>query len=278
MFSGRLKRNLKRCRTLSALRVESALSFRPNTSWKRVSAVSLAPTRKADTEREGVRVKEAGENEKLGYYVNKCWYHISLLLLAVGLILLCMVFDTERGAEVERELLSRKWQLSLCHITWWNLCTTKWLRGWPRMCLQRGKAQVVLIKTKPHPQNKIPEGPNRGIFHFAVTNLSCHVANSPFLWLDDCCFTGFGGEWWSEPMRRGPSSLRLWGWKLRPVGRFIYSRLREKDLLIDPPLEQSHYHVWDERVETQNLLRGLLAKERKTHEGDWMYSSVLFYG
>lgn len=46
MLSGRLKRNLKRCRTLSALRVESALSLRPRTSWKRVSAVWLAP---ADT-------------------------------------------------------------------------------------------------------------------------------------------------------------------------------------------------------------------------------------
>lgn len=45
MLSGRLNRNLKRCRTLSAFRVESALSFRPKTSWKRVSAVSLAPMR-----------------------------------------------------------------------------------------------------------------------------------------------------------------------------------------------------------------------------------------
>ena len=69
MLSGRLNRNLKRCRTLSALRVESALSFRPKTSWKRVSAVSLAPTREKESEE---RVKEAGENEKLGYYKNKC--------------------------------------------------------------------------------------------------------------------------------------------------------------------------------------------------------------
>lgn len=51
MLSGRLKRNLKRCRTLRALRVESALSFRPRTSWKRVSAVSLAPMRGTESER-----------------------------------------------------------------------------------------------------------------------------------------------------------------------------------------------------------------------------------
>lgn len=51
MLSGRLKRNLKRCRTLSALRVESALSFRPKTSWNRVSAVSLAPTRNTERAR-----------------------------------------------------------------------------------------------------------------------------------------------------------------------------------------------------------------------------------
>lgn len=43
MLRGKLKRNLKRCRTFSALRVESALSFLPKTSWNRVSAVSLAP-------------------------------------------------------------------------------------------------------------------------------------------------------------------------------------------------------------------------------------------
>lgn len=69
MLSGRLKRNLKRCRTLSALRVESALSFRPKTSWNRVSAVSLAPTRNTERREEE---KEAGANEKLGYYKNKC--------------------------------------------------------------------------------------------------------------------------------------------------------------------------------------------------------------
>ena len=48
MLSGRLKRNLNLCRTLRALRVESALSFRPSTSWNRVSAVSLAPTRQSN--------------------------------------------------------------------------------------------------------------------------------------------------------------------------------------------------------------------------------------
>lgn len=79
MLSGRLKRNLKRCRTLSALRVESALSFRPRTSWKRVSAVSLAPTREG-----GVRVREAGENERLEYYKNKFRYHISLFMWVSG--------------------------------------------------------------------------------------------------------------------------------------------------------------------------------------------------
>lgn len=86
MLSGRLKRNLKRCRTLSALRVESALSFRPKTSWKRVSAVSLAPVRRTERDREWVRGKEAGENEKLGYYKNKCWYHISLLMSVSGFL------------------------------------------------------------------------------------------------------------------------------------------------------------------------------------------------
>lgn len=60
MLSGRLKRNLKRCRTLRAFRVESALSFRPRTSWKRVSAVSLAPT-KSDRRR---RKWEAGTLQK----------------------------------------------------------------------------------------------------------------------------------------------------------------------------------------------------------------------
>lgn len=80
MLSGRLKRNLKRCRTLSALRVESALSFRPKTSWKRVSAVSLAPTRGT-----GER-KSEWEKEKLRYYENKCWYHISLLMSVSGFL------------------------------------------------------------------------------------------------------------------------------------------------------------------------------------------------
>lgn len=46
MLRGRLKRNLKRCRTLRAFRVESALSFLPNTSWNRASAVSLAPVQR----------------------------------------------------------------------------------------------------------------------------------------------------------------------------------------------------------------------------------------
>lgn len=78
MLSGRLKRNLKRCSTLRALRVESALSFRPKTSWNRVSAVSLAPD--GETEREikgeGDRERErsrklSGENEKGRYSKNK---------------------------------------------------------------------------------------------------------------------------------------------------------------------------------------------------------------
>lgn len=63
MLSGRLKRNLKRCRTLSALRVESALSFRPRTSWKRVSAVSLAPVEKREGEG-GKRKWESGRLQK----------------------------------------------------------------------------------------------------------------------------------------------------------------------------------------------------------------------
>lgn len=43
MFRGRLKRNLNLWSTLSAFLVESALSFRPSTSWNNVSAVLLAP-------------------------------------------------------------------------------------------------------------------------------------------------------------------------------------------------------------------------------------------
>lgn len=53
MLSGRLKRNLKRCSTLSALRVESALSLRPKTSWNKVSAVLLAPERGREHMKEG---------------------------------------------------------------------------------------------------------------------------------------------------------------------------------------------------------------------------------
>lgn len=52
MLRGKLKRNLKRWRTLRALRVESALSFRPRTSWKRVSAVSLDPMKKRELKRQ----------------------------------------------------------------------------------------------------------------------------------------------------------------------------------------------------------------------------------
>lgn len=60
-----MKRNLKRCRTLRAFRVESALSFRPNTSWNRVSAVSLAPGVKGvGNKREKIEGRRDREREK----------------------------------------------------------------------------------------------------------------------------------------------------------------------------------------------------------------------
>ena len=97
MLSGRLKRNLKRCRTLRAFRVESALSFRPRTSWKRVSAVSLAPT-KSDR---GRRKWEAGPLQK-------------------QMLIPHFPFN-----------FATKWQLSLSVTVQQILCTPNWLCGWP---------------------------------------------------------------------------------------------------------------------------------------------------
>lgn len=143
----------------------------------------------------------------------------------------------------------------------------------------RKKKQVLLIKTKPHPQHKIPEGKTawdrtEEYFTFFTRKSesswkehSHFVIGAVCVW---CMFFFFflrGLNGGLGPLGHGPTSLGLWGWKLRPAGRFIYSRLREKDLLIDPPLEKSHYHVWDERVGTQDLLRDLLVKKGKIYKG-----------
>lgn len=136
------------------------------------------------------------------------------------------------------------------------------------MCRQiekkRSSNQNKIPPPKQNPWRKSSMGLNRGIFHIFHLQIWA-VKNVTFLFCDWLIF--LGGEWWP-----GPTSLRLWGWKLRPAERFIYSRLREKDLLIDPPLEKSHYHVWDERVGTQDLLSDLLVKKGKICEGDWTYS------
>lgn len=129
MLSGRLNRNLKRCRTFSAFRVESALSFRPKTSWKRVSAVSLAPMRNK-------MIKE----KKVDWNTTKqCWWHTSPLNLWFPY-----------SAVRRRITTAIPWSDSLGGLLYSKLAS--WVASNVPF-LKRG-----LIKTKPHPQNKIPEG------------------------------------------------------------------------------------------------------------------------
>lgn len=86
MLSGRLKRNLKRWSTLRALRVESALSFRPKTSWNKVSAVLLAPVRGREHMKESYRSLACTQMKSI-LPVSSAWVAMALLY-APGQILL----------------------------------------------------------------------------------------------------------------------------------------------------------------------------------------------
>lgn len=67
------------------------------------SICSITRSYERDGQRKREWVKEAGENEKLGYYKNKCWYHISLLMSVSGFLpALCAIWRSRDRAAREK--------------------------------------------------------------------------------------------------------------------------------------------------------------------------------